>query len=302
MQISDEIVELVKRHNANFISLKYIDEDGFLRQVDCSLEAYQNQGAFISNKVKLRNLPGKAFLDPFRSQPTITVFCENIASAKNSRAVAAEIITSANNSFEPKLAVRLNFWLEEDDEEVVENHQFIADPIDKHANLRSDIISTLEKIGIKTGVHFHGKDFAMSVVEILGDNIIDLADNIIIARFVIANVVEAYALQVEFAFEEKANLSIIVKAKKIELDKIYDHLRSHVIQILSFVACNLTYGFEVKKIYDCAISDEEHALEIKLVSGSIFVPYLAFIELLTHSSEINMLSDKISQYFHEAGV
>ncbi len=304
MQISDEVIELVKKHKANFVSLKYVDDNGFVRQVDSSLEAYQNGRAFIGdNAVKLRNIPGKAFLDPFRSQPTITAFCENIASEHNPRVVASESISNDKSKYVGKFSARVSFWIAKDDggEENSANYKFIADPIDQYVNLRSDIILALEGINIKTGVHFHGKNVDQSVIEIAGDNLIDLADNIIIARFIIANVADSYAFQVGFAVDGEPNLSLVIKEKEGGVHKIYDHLKSHISQISAFGTSSLAYSFEIKEIHDYKLGKESHSLEIELSSERTFVPYLAFVELLPYTKEQNALNNKKLEHFREKG-
>lgn len=303
MHISDELIKLANTHNANFISLKYVDDNGFIRQIDSSLDSYQNGMAFIANNsVKLRTIPGKAFLDPFRSQPTITAFCENIASDQNPRQVACEAIAADESERRPKLSARVSFWIsEENGEENSANYKFIADPIDQYVNLRSDIILALESVGIKTGVHFHGKNVDQSVIEVAGENLLDLADNIIIARFIIANVADSYAFQVGFAVDGAPNLSILIKGEKDEISKIYDHLKSHIPQISAFAASNLAYSFEIKKVHEHEFDEKKRSLELEIASERSFVPYLGFVELLPCSAKNNALNSKKTKHFHEKG-
>ena len=131
MQFCDEVIQLADKNKANFVSMKYIDNDGFIKQIDSSLAAYKENNFNIgNNSIKLKALPGKIFLDPFRSHPTITVFCENIAK-KNSRFVATEIMEISNNNFKAKISAKISFWINEEEIAYNKNYHFAAKSYEK---------------------------------------------------------------------------------------------------------------------------------------------------------------------------
>jgi glutamine synthetase len=76
----------------------------------------------------------------------------------------------------------LKFWIEPQAEE---SDLWKVDPFDCYSNLRSDILETLEKIEVKTTIHMPGNKKGECIVGFKGKNIIDLADNFILARFVV---------------------------------------------------------------------------------------------------------------------
>jgi len=92
MRISEADIQLVKRNRSQFVSLKYLDDEGVIKQIDASLDSIEEGNAYInSSKLDLVPIEGKGFVDPFRSFPTTSFFCENIADKNNPRTLATKL-------------------------------------------------------------------------------------------------------------------------------------------------------------------------------------------------------------------
>lgn len=286
MQLSGAEIKLVKQNKSQFVSLKYLDDDGILKQIDSSLESIEKRNLYICNDtINLKPINGKGFIDPFRSLPTTSFFCENIASKINSRKLAVTLLKDSNDSIKSKLSIELSFWITNNDDIAL---TYVADPSDKHANFRSDVVSTLEKIGIKTTSHFHGKTSSESVIGILGDNIIDLSDNLVIAKYIISNIADSYCLKASFTLDSNANLSLIIIGSIDEQNKIFLSMKKNI-EHLSLIASQFdNHGFKLLELHNHKITNSNAAFKISLYSEDLFIPYLAFVELLIYSENKNL--------------
>lgn len=298
MQLSEAEIELARQNKSQFISLKYLDEDGLLKQVDTAFYNLEEEKLFFfNNEINLKPIDTKGFIDPFRSFPTTSFFCENIASKYNARKLSAKLLSKVAESFTPVLNAELSFWVATDEDQ--NDYTLIADPIDIHANLRSDIIATLEKINIKTTSHYHGITPAESVIGVRGNDIVDLADNIIIAKFIIANIADSYGLKAQFFFQPLSNLSLVITGSKDDINKICSLIQENV-ELSSLFAKNNRniYGFELNKLHNYKTTiPNTTILRISLLCCNLFIPYLALAGLLLYNVDRKFLNNEILQYF-----
>ncbi len=295
MELSEDVIELVRKHKAKFASFKYLGDDGFLKQIDVSASSLENNFFFASNNISLYPIKSKAFVDPFRSALTTTFYCENHNSKMNARNIAKKIYTSANHPLFNEYFAQISFWVISENSRN-NNLAYIADPIDQHANLRADIISTLETVGIESTAHYHGKANNESVIGIKGKTVIDLADNIVIAKFIIANVSASYGMCVSFIFNENINLNLLLKSKKTEIDAVYASLMARSKQASAFSTQTNEYFFELKEIHHYKV-DNEVALHIELVTLEQFIPYLCLVELLSYEINSKLVEKELSLFF-----
>lgn len=301
MQLSKSEIELVKQNKSQFVSLKFLGDDGALKQIDTSFNNIKEGNLFIcSNKVNLKPIDKKNFIDPFRSFPTTSFFCENIASNYSPRKLASTLLSKASESFKPSLTAEISFWISENS--ALNQNSFSADPIDKYANLRSDIISTLESININTSIHFHGRTSEESVIGVRGENIVDLADNVIIAKFIIANITESYGLNAQFTLldNKEANISIVLKGTVKEMDKLLNAMQKNIEQLSLFSNKHHIYGFELGEMHSYKTTTPNTVLKISLICSHLFIPYLAFAGLLLYNVDKNFLNKEVLQYFNES--
>jgi hypothetical protein len=295
MKLSEDNIELVHRHKAKFISFKYLGDDGFLKQIDVSTSSLVGTNIlFAVSNLNLHPIKSKAFIDPFRSLLTTSFYCENHSSTVNPRRTAEKIYNSATHPSFNEYFAQISFWVaDEFSGEKTSNLAYIADPIDQQSNLRADIIATLESIGIESTYHYHGRINNESVIGIKGKTVIDLADNIVITKFVIANVAASYSRTINFTFNETINLSLFVKNQKTQIDAIYSALTSKSKQAPTFSTQLDEYFFELKEVHHYKVNDEI-TLHIGLIVFEQFIPYLCLVDLLSYEIKQKLTDKELS--------
>ncbi|GAB4162911.1 MAG: hypothetical protein Tsb006_1450 [Rickettsiaceae bacterium] len=297
MRLSEDDLKLIKDNDCQFISLKYLGEDGMLKQLDTYANTVVNskQHFFNHNDIKLSAIKNKAFLDPFRSAPTASFFCENMSDrAHHHRRIADDIYKASRQSEEHKVSAEISFWFAEGN--CNNSSLFASDPKDQHANLRSDIMSTLEDIGIQTTVHYHGEEDLQSVIGIKGSTVIDLADNLVISKFIIANCSASYGLNAYFTLPGKTNINLCLAVEQADIEEKYSRLMARGIKALSFATQLPEYKFEVKKISKY-MTTEQVALNVGLETTNHFIPYFALLEFLAHGVDSEAINKYLASLF-----
>ena len=115
------------------------------------------------------------------------------------------------------------------------------------------------------------------MVGIRGNDFIELADNIIIAKFIIQNVVDSYGLNVKFSCDSSPNLTLLIQSNKTIIDKIYSAI--NVKQTAILTDSQRAKNFEIMALQRQEIGTKI-ALSIRLLCYNHFIPYLSFVELL----------------------
>lgn len=299
MQLSESEIKLVKENKSQFVSLKYIGDEGGLKQVDASFNNINDGKLFVcSNEINLKPIDNKNFIDPFRSFPTTSFFCENIASKYNSRCLATKLLSKPQENFIGSLSAEISFWILEDETQA-KGTLLSADPIDKYANLRSDIVSTLESINIGTTIHFHGSTCDESVIGIRGRDVVDLADNIIITKFIIANIADSYGFNIKFTAldSKKSSISIVINEQSDGIGNLSNTIEKNTKQTVLSLNKHHAYGFELGKIHLYKTTTSNTVLKINLIFSDLFIPYLALADLLLYSVDKSSLNNEMLQYF-----
>ena len=284
MQIPDEVIQLIQNHQCQFVSFKYLDDDGMLKQLDIAVQTIARcNNIWDYQGIQLNPIPYKVFIDPFRSVPTVSVYCEDASNANSVRQMVKNINLPDSLISQHKLAAEISFWINQNTT-AANNFDNISDPIDQYANLRSDIVTILENIGIETTIHRHGPLSGQSIVGINGKTAIDLADNIVISKFIINNCAASYGFSTNFSSLDNTNLTLIIKElTKQNYKKIKTEINHRVFNLNS-----LNYPRFIIKPIQQNIRENRCTLFIPLiVEGSCSV-YFFLLLLMQH--DINRLS------------
>lgn len=277
MQLSEEIIEQIENNNSKFVSFKYVDAIGHLKQVDCSAKSITTNDLYLNNDhYDLTPIKSKIFNDPFRSHNTTTILCETRPNNSLRQLINAEM-QALNIQFDQNMRTEISFWIE-DTNKTTGHYLYLADPLDQFANLRSDIIDCLEKIGISTTFHYHGQSLLENVIGIKGNNILDLVDNYIITRFIIANVAESYGKNINFFSDNTTNIILNFSSNR-PYKAIEDDMN-----ILSYF---INKKVDIRLTFNSAktISQDSHKIcKVYINIRDFFNPYLTFCPLMLYSS------------------
>lgn len=218
MDIKKKIQNLCETHNVKFISFKYLDEDEFLKQVDVLYDKSQNLECFLEEYGDFV-FTDHIFIDPFRSHSTISVFC-----IKNNSVIQdlrEQIESFDNSSTYNSFSAEMKFWIFDNELDYHQPALKQSDPFDLYANLRSDIIITLNEIGVKTGLHYHGTTKGENVISVKESGALQLLDTILVARFIVNNCVASYGMKNNFNSNKSSNITLNYECqkKKIQIKK-----------------------------------------------------------------------------------
>ncbi|MDG1436423.1 MAG: hypothetical protein P8P83_01370 [Rickettsiaceae bacterium] len=287
MKLSRNELEIVNNNESQFISFKYLGDDGLLKQIDCSAKSLEENFPFANLKeISLQTIENKNFVDPFRSFSTTTFFCENLSSKHNSRQRLTALLSNnkeLKNLESIDFATEISFWIDGQSSSI--DQKFTTDPVDKFANLRSDIVATLERVNIKTGLHFHGKNSGESVITIQGNSIVDLSDNLLISKFIIANVADSYGFHAEFTppNNDTSNIALLVKGTDHNIENISALIERNLNNTHLLRKNNTSPPFNLNKTCLYRGLSSSSAYKIELTCGDLSDLYLVFIDLLSHS-------------------
>lgn len=199
----NEINALAEKTSAKFISFKFIDFWGRLSQIDSLVSnlSFKDNNILIHDFI-LEPIENKIFLDPCRSFPTIFCLCENLSSTGIRKPFVNMLKT--DNSQESSFECAIEFTAQNKASIPIEissvNHNqsnYEVDPVDKLANLRSEIVFALETADI-TATHHYATGPFQGVINYKAKDFLELADNYIITKFIIENVAESYGKSIDF--------------------------------------------------------------------------------------------------------
>lgn len=224
------IQKAVEDTNCNIVSLKYIcNNKKKLCEVDLPAHLLETDPEYIQNTFKLSFENALIFYDPFRSQPTISVFCHKIDNSEYQ-----SYLKSAAKNLNFELAhLHLSF-------EIKSQNQLEGDVGDINANLRSEIMLALEQANISCLFHMKAEE-GYEVLAIKTDQLIHVPDYILIAKYIIKNLALSYGFQASFnppdnitkliyLYDCKKNL-FLYKALDIEIDyTIYNDIEKCILK------------------------------------------------------------------------
>jgi hypothetical protein len=309
-----KLLKLIKDNKARFISLKYVDITGQLQQVDVIAEKLLIlDELIIVHNIKLQPIEDKYFFDPFRSSPTIFCLCKNLSNQSNQaepRLLAEEYILANDYLQNIELELVINFLINDknaplnaplsDTNAEATNYRNQVEPCDKLANLRAEIIDNLERIGIVTIFHCHAREVSSCSVAIKSKNFLDMADNYIIAKFIIMNVAESYGKIAYFSNKLVDNLFILLPSAKYDKDLAILFISSIISRSTEYYDGNiLSCDHMIKssgEVGDSAdyyyhdIIRNYHVVKFNLQHQQLFSPYFAISYVMLYNFD-GQLSD-----------
>jgi len=204
MEILNKILTLANKHSARFVSLNFVDFFGRLRHIDSIATNLNSENSLVmAGDKKFKFIEDKYFFDPFRSHPTIFCFCEEFLNMSSPRTSAKYFIEKLGVLDMISCECEINFLVYPKNNPILSNEDksLSYDELDKEVNLRTEIIDILENIGIKTTYHCDGSKISECIIGIKAENYLEIADNILITKYVIMNVAESYGQNVIFTSE-----------------------------------------------------------------------------------------------------
>lgn len=296
MYLTNENLTFVKKNESLFVSLKYLDLQGNLNQIDSAskniLADSNNHGFEVSKNICLLPISSKGFCDPFRAMPTTSFLCVNIADGLNIRKYASKLIYDFSANMVATFEAELKFWIESP---IEKNSSWKVDPFDLYSNLRSDILDILEKIDIKTTVHMPGSKKGECVIGFKGDNIIDLADNFILAKFVINNVAANYGQKVCLNKDKEQNLKLILLCNDNDGQRFLDSFIANSSLISDYNDLLQMNNLHSKSSLKRKLFNDDCKLQVKLTTGDDFIPYINFAFIVLCLSENREILERLEE-------
>jgi hypothetical protein len=294
MYLTNENLSFVKKNESLFVSMKYLDSKGNLNQIDSAaknvLADSNNHGFEINKNLCLLPIASKAFPDPFRALPTTSFLCTNIVDELNVRKYAGKLIYDFSANMVASFEAELRFWVDG-----VDNDSFSCDPYDSCSNLRSDILETLESINIKTTIHRVGDKAGECVIGFKGSDIIDLADNFILAKFVIANIAANYGQKISFNKGKNSNFKLILLCNNNDGKRFFDHFVANNALILGYNKILEMNNLTSKSALRRRLFNDDCKLEVKLTTDTNFVPYLNFAFVVLYFSQSAQILERLEE-------
>jgi glutamine synthetase len=212
---------ILLEYNFQFVSYKSIDILGRLTQSDISFREFCNK--------KDEPKYFRYFADPFRNEPTLNVF---LSSASHKIASQVESLLRIKK-IELSIQLSIDFFIFDRmmgssqgkslfNELLTLNnlhqiktvypyshldHVNSVDPIDQFSNIRSEIVLHLEKLGILVLDHAHKKHHGHCSIRLAPTDFVTAANNFIIAKYIIKNIVASYGKTVTFMPKPTSHIS-----------------------------------------------------------------------------------------------
>lgn len=271
IKLPEQIIDHIKSNESKFISLKYIDAIGSLKQID--FLAQRIAQGLDTDHDPLFPIANKFFVDPFRSQATTSIFCENVSNVETRKLIADEL-KDLNIEIDKRIYLEISFWVEESNNSNNLNSLYLSDPYDSFSNLRSDIVLQLEQAGIATTTHHHGASACENIIGIKGKNILDIIDNYVIARFFIVNIARSYGLSICFS-AKTSNITLYFSSNRPYKSNEDD------MNILSYFVNNKA---SVKSKFYSNTAEAKKNCKLYLNISDSFNPYLTLAPLMIYNA------------------
>jgi len=306
----EEIVKFISENDIKILNLCHIPEDGRLKTLSFSATDKRRVYEILDlgERVDGSNLfsfiePGKSdiyimprldrgFIKPFSKIPTLNLLCEYLneegkrleVAPKNVLARAEEKLRSSSGIVLKALA-ELEFYIISKQEtemlfpEMPDKNYHESTPFTKFEDLRNEILITLANIGVATK-YGHSevgrilrKDNTLieqHEVEFIPQNFAEMADTIVVAKWIIRNVCAKYGVSVSFS-------------PKVALEHAGTGMHIHL--------CGLRNGENIIANPDGTLSDEA----MKMIGGILkFAPSLAAFGNTTPVSYLRFIAHRES--------
>lgn len=228
MKLSAKDVENIRKLETKFVSFKFLCQNGSILQFDClskNIDAVENISNFEGFDLK----PFLIFEDPFRSNPTASVFCYDESLPENYKQKLKDICDKVFGKEDLKFFADVKFYIEDkESSDESKSLLFASDPVDHWADLRSEIISILDEINIKTTFHCHGSMKNECIIGLEDDNLVSLADKIIVLHYIISNVSRSFGQNAILKIENITNLKLSIKFCSVLFKKELDKMKIKV--------------------------------------------------------------------------
>jgi glutamine synthetase len=306
----EEIVRFILEKNVKILNLCHIPEDGRLKTLSFSAtdrnRVYEilefgervdgsNLFSFIeAGKSDIYIMPkvDRAFTDPFQTIPTLNILCDYLdehgkpldIAPKNVLARAEEKLLSFSGIVLKALAELEFYIISKQEDEILfpgapDKNYHESAPFTKFEDLRNEILVTLADVGIATKyghsevgrIYSKGGTFMeQQEIEFLQQNLMEMAETITIAKWVIRNVCLKHCVSVSFS-------------PKISLEHVGTGMHIHL----------------------CALKNEENVVAnpngtlsteaLKMIGGMLkFAPSLTAFGNTTPASYLRLISRKES--------
>jgi glutamine synthetase len=183
---------ILLEYDFEFVSYKSIDLLGRMTEQDMPFRQFCN--------TKEEPKYYRYFADPFRNLPTLNIFksCET-----HDIAIQVDSLLKVKK-IELELELSIDFFIFDDLKDLEDrvlhdandvNHKYLKhdyQKIDSLSNIRSEIVSHLEKLGIQVLKHFNSDNSNKCSITFVGMNFIDAVNNFLVAKYLIKNVVASY--------------------------------------------------------------------------------------------------------------
>lgn len=286
MDITNSLIELQGEYEVDFISLKYLDDKGVLREIDYSANSIKQDPLSLRNSF-LKILEGKHFIDPFRSHRTLTIFCDNLLLSKPLRSITEKILKRRKTT--DKYSAFINFW-----PAVNGNHESRINYVDNYSNLRSEIVKTLELSGIETKTHYCNIKSNSCSIGIVGNSILDLADNIIISKYIISNVATSYGVDLQYTNNNFSNIDLHLTVKENQSALELSALTKKSAMISKLCTDSGAQFFEFININIRKFAKATD-IEINIRTNDYFSPYIALLELLDYQIDPLIIEKELNE-------
>lgn len=294
MYLTNENLSFVKKNDSLFVSMKYLDLQGNLNQIDSMVKNIladsNNHGFEINSNTCLLPISSKGFCDPFRALPTTSFLCTNIGDSLNTRRYASKLIDDVPANMIANFEAELTFWVDDPKDH---GGFWKCDPTDSYSNLRGDILSVLESINIKTTIHEPGNRIGECVIGFRGDDIIDLADNFILVKYVISNVAANYGQTVSFTKDKSYNFKLILICNNNDGESFVGNFVANSTLMLGYKDFLQISNLNSKSASRRKLFNDDCRLEITFTTGDNFIPYIKFAFVVLYFSENEQILQRL---------
>lgn len=271
--LTETDLAVVERHESKFVSFKILNDEGKLLQFDSPMKGARSNRFWHGDK-QIHVEPYFHLIDPFRSHRTTSIFCSDSGNSCEARKLLCKKLQSSSDNKE-NIDFCLSFFVSPLEKWKKDDYIFASDPLDKYADLRSDIALILENANIQVVQHYHGSSANECIIGFRSPGFLKSAEDLVIAKYVIENVTKGYGYRANFAVPEKSlsksNLSFYIEQKDNSKAPANTYSGSQFTVISTRI---LSAGETDKK--------ETDVLRIDILTQKIFNPFLVISELLDY--------------------
>ncbi|RYE14231.1 MAG: hypothetical protein EOP34_07045 [Rickettsiales bacterium] len=273
----ENFFDIIKENEIEFIDFRFTNLNGSSHHISfCKDKVDQKQieqGIIYNSDITLIPDLLTGFVDPFSAQNTYVIYCiVRSREYTDSRSIAIKALQylEENNIAKSKFNLDIDFHIFDDVRfNNDDNHSFykidseegvynsnkkynsgnlgyrshdssVVSPIDSSGDIRSEIMMMLKNSNISAICHKHNRSNSQSSINIDYYNLIDAADNLIKAKYIIRNVVHSYGKSASFMVSPTRNsfsstlISQIIESDANNLNYYIGGIIKHLRAIAAF--------------------------------------------------------------------